>query len=231
MLFNKPAKPAIAIVGFSGRFPRVNDLESFWDIIHQGLDVHARVPPLQWDEKTHVDTSGDGKNTTMTPFGCWLDNPDRFDARFFGISSREAKALDPAQRLALMTAYEALERAGIVPNMTASTKADRVGVCYGVTSNDWMETDSAQEIDAHFIPGGNRAFIPHRINYFFNFNGPSMSIDTACSSSLAAIQNACMLLWQGEADTMICGGTNIITNPDFTSGLDRGHFLIPNRQL
>lgn len=63
-----------------------------------------------------------------------------------------------------MTAYEALERAGIVPNMTASTKADRVGVCYGVTSNDWMETNSAQEIDAHFIPGGNRAFIPGRIN-------------------------------------------------------------------
>lgn len=24
---------------------------------------------------------------------------------------------------------------------------------------------------------------------------------------------------------MVCGGTNILTNPDFTAGLDRGYFL------
>jgi len=28
-----------------------------------------------------------------------------------------------------------------------------------------------------------------------------------------------------EVDTMISGGTNVITNLDFTAGLDRGHFL------
>lgn len=215
----------IAIVGMSGRFPSANDATEFWDILYKGLDVHKIVPPIRWSAKTHVDISGKRKNTSAIPYGCWLDEAGLFDARFFGMSPREAVQVDPAQRLALMTAYEALEQGGIVPDSTPSMRRDRVGVSYGVTSNDWMETNSAQAVDTYFIPGGNRAFIPGRINYYFKFSGPSYAIDTACSSSLAAIHIACNALWRGEADTMIAGGTNVLTNPDFTAGLDRGHFL------
>ena len=219
------SKPKIAIVGISGRFPSANSVSELWEVLYNGLDVHKVVPSLRWDVDTHVDASGTRKNTSATPFGCWLDNPGMFDARFFGMSPREAIQVDPAQRLALLTAYEAIEQAGIVPDSTPSTRRDRVGVVYGVTSNDWMETNSAQDIDTYFIPGGNRAFIPGRINYCFKFSGPSFSVDTACSSSLAAIHLACNLLWQGEVDTVIAGGTNVLTNPDFTTGLDRGHSL------
>ncbi|RDW64444.1 Male sterility, NAD-binding [Aspergillus mulundensis] len=218
-------KPKLAIVGMSGRFPGAKDNDAFWDLLHQGLDVHKPVPDLHWDARTHVDPAGIRKNTSATPFGCWLDNPAAFDARFFNISPREAPQIDPAQRLALMTAYEAIEQAGLVPDATPSTRRDRVGVFYGVTSNDWMETNSAQDIDTYFIPGGNRAFIPGRINYCFRFSGPSYAVDTACSSSLAGIHLACNALWQRDIDTAIAGGTNVLTNPDFTAGLDRGHFL------
>ena len=220
-----PKKPKLAIIGMSGRFPGASDNEAFWDLLYQGLDVHKPVPDLHWDARTHVDTTESSKNTSATPFGCWLDDPAVFDARFFNISPREAPQIDPAQRLALMTAYEAIEQAGIVPDATPSTRRDRVGVFYGVTSNDWMETNSAQNIDTYFIPGGNRAFIPGRINYYFKFSGPSYAVDTACSSSLAGIHIACNSLWRGDIDPAIAGGTNVLTNPDFTAGLDRGHFL------
>ncbi|KAL2170142.1 hypothetical protein VTG60DRAFT_5164 [Thermothelomyces hinnuleus] len=223
--FPNPTKPKLAIIGMSGRFPGAKDNEAFWRVLEQGLDVHKPVPPLHWDARTHVDPTGARKNTSATPYGCWLDDPAVFDARFFNISPREAPQIDPAQRLALMTAYEAIEKAGIVPGATPSTRHDRVGVFYGVTSNDWMETNSAQNIDTYFIPGGNRAFIPGRINYFFKFSGPSYAVDTACSSSLASIHLACNSLWRGDVDTAIAGGTNVLTNPDFTAGLDRGHFL------
>jgi acyl transferase domain-containing protein len=219
------SRSKIAIVGMSGRFPSANNATEFWNILYKGLDVHKIVPATRWSAETHVDTLEKRKNTSATPYGCWLDEAGLFDARFFGISPREAVQMDPAQRIALMTAYEALEQGGIVPDNTPSTRRDRVGVSYGVTSNDWMETNSAQDIDTYFIPGGNRAFIPGRINYYFKFSGPSYAIDTACSSSLAAIHVACNVLWRSEADTMIAGGTNILTNPDFTAGLDRGHFL------
>ena len=218
-------QPKLAIIGMSGRFPGAKDNEAFWDLLYQGLDVHKPVPALHWDSKTHVDPTGAAKNTSATPFGCWLDDPAAFDARFFNVSPREAAQMDPAQRLVLMTAYEAIEQSGIVPDVTPSTRRDRVGVYYGVTSNDWMETNSAQNIDTYFIPGGNRAFIPGRINYFFKFSGPSYAVDTACSSSLAGIHLACNALWRGDIDTAIAGGTNVLTNPDFTAGLDRGHFL------
>ena len=224
-LSSSPGQPKLAIVGMSGRFPAAKDNEAFWDLLYQGLDVHKPAPPSRWDVKTHVDLTETRKNTSATPFGCWLDEPGMFDARFFNISPREAPQIDPAQRLALMTAYEAIEQAGIVPDATPSTRRDRVGVYYGVTGMDWMETNSPQKIDTYFIPGGNQAFIPGRINYCFKFSGPSFAVNTACSSSLAGIHLACNSLWRGEIDTAIAGGTNVLTNPDMTAGLDRGHFL------
>ena len=221
----RPEKSKIAIIGMSGRFPNAEDPAAFWNLLRRGLDVHKIVPARSWNAETHVDPTMKRKNTAATPYGCWLDHPELFDSKFFNISPREAPQVDPAQRMALVTAYEAIEQAGLVPDGSPSTQKDRVGVVYGCTSQDWMETNSPQDIDTYYIPGGNRAFIPGRINYVFKFSGLSLSIDTACSSSLAAINVACLALWRGDIDTAITGGTNVLTNPDPTAGLDRGHFL------
>ena len=221
------SRSKIAVIGMSGRFPDASNMASFWNLLYNGCDVHKVVPPSRWDAVTHVESSGKltSKNTSGTPYGCWLDDAAEFDAKFFHLSPREAPQVDPAQRIGLLTSYEALESAGVVPGATPSTQKDRIGVFYGVTSNDWMETNSAQNIDTYMIPGGNRAFIPGRINFYFKFSGPSLSIDTACSSSLASINVACSSLWKGDIDMAVAGGTNVLTNPDFTAGLDRGHFL------
>ena len=216
----------LAIVGYSGRFPDANSNEEFWDLLREGRDVVSETPLTRWDIKTHVDPTGKAKNTSGTPYGCWLKDPGMFDARFFGMSPREAPQVDPAQRLALHTAYEAMENAGMVPNATPSTQADRIGVFYGTTSNDWGETNSSQNVDTYYIPGSCRAFIPGRQNYFFNFSGPSYSVDTACSSSLAAMHIACNALWRGDIDTAISGGTNVMTNPGMLAIVKRERFLI-----
>jgi naphtho-gamma-pyrone polyketide synthase len=214
----------IAIIGFSGRFPEADDLDEFWDLLIRGLDVHKLVPEDRF-AKDHFDPTGQRKNTSQVQYGCWLKTAGHFDTQFFHMSPKEALQTDPAQRLALLTAYEALEMSGFVPDRTPSTQRSRVGVYYGVTSNDWGEVNSAQDIDTYFIPGANRAFIPGRVNYFFKFTGPSIAVDTACSSSLAAINIAITSLINHDCDTAIAGGTNVLTNPDFFAGLDRGHFL------
>ena len=92
-----------------------------------------------------------------------------FDTRFFHLSPKEAEDTDPAQRLALMTTYEALEMAGFVSNRTPSSQGDRVGVFFGTTSDDWREVNSGQNVGTYFIPGGNRAFVPGRITCVFLF--------------------------------------------------------------
>ncbi|KAL4788508.1 hypothetical protein BJX76DRAFT_365765 [Aspergillus varians] len=215
----------IAIIGMSGRFPESDSPQDFWNLLYQGLDVHRKVPEDRWDADAHVDLTGAAKNTSKVPYGCWIRQPGLFDPRFFNMSPREALQADPAQRLALLTAYEALEGAGFIPDSTPSTQRDRVGIFYGMTSDDYREINSGQDIDTYFIPGGNRAFTPGRINYYFKFSGPSASVDTACSSSLAAIHMACNSIWRNDCDSAITGGVNILTNPDNHAGLDRGHFL------
>ncbi|KAL9101302.1 MAG: hypothetical protein Q9163_003414 [Psora crenata] len=221
----KVSESKIAIVGYSGRFPDAESNQKFWDLLHKGLDVHREIPQDRFDVKAHFDPTGKTKNTSRVQYGCFINEPGLFDARFFNMSPREAANTDPGQRLAITTAYEALEMAGFVPDRTPSSQRNRVGTFYGMTSDDWREVNSGQNVDTYFIPGGNRAFTPGRINYHFKFSGPSFSVDTACSSSFAAIHTACNSLWRGDCDTAIAGGTNVMTNPDNFAGLDRGHFL------
>ena len=215
----------IAIVGLSGRFPNSANHEELWELLMDGIDAHKEIPPDRFDAKAHCDPSGKGRNKTHTPYGCFIDEPGLFDPRFFNMSPREAAQTDPMGRLALVTAYEALEMSGYVPNRTPSTKLHRIGTFYGQTSDDWREINAAENVDTYFITGGVRAFAPGRINYYFKFSGPSFSVDTACSSSLAAIQLACTSLWAGDCDTACAGGLNVLTNPDIFSGLSKGQFL------
>lgn len=215
----------IAVVGMSGRFPGASSVDGLWKLLEQGLDVHKIIPKDRFNTDTHCDPSGKKTNTSHTPYGCFIEEPGLFDPRFFNMSPREAAQTDPMHRLALATAYEALEMSGFAPNRTPSTQLNRVGTFYGQTSDDWREVNAAQNIETYFIPGGVRAFAPGRISYYFKFSGPSYSVDTACSSSLAAIQIACTSLRNGECDTAVTGGVNILTAPDIFAGLSRGQFL------
>jgi naphtho-gamma-pyrone polyketide synthase len=215
----------VAVIGFSGRYPDAASNDEFWKLLHEGRDVHRKIPEDRFDWQAHYDPTGKSRNTSRVQYGCFIKEPGLFDTRFFNMSPREAASTDPAQRLLITATYEALEMAGFVPNRTPSSQVDRVGVFMGTTSDDWREVNSGQDVDTYFIPGGNRAFVPGRISYYFKFSGPSLSIDTACSSSFSAIHAACSYLWKGDCDTAIAGGTNILTNPDNFAGLDRGHFL------
>lgn len=122
----------IAIVGMSCRMPGgATDTEKFWEILNQGLDVHQKIPADRFDVDSHYDPAGKRVNASHTPYGCFIDTPGLFDAPFFNMSPREALQTDPMQRLAIVTAFEALERSGYVANRTASTDLHRVGTFYG----------------------------------------------------------------------------------------------------
>lgn len=76
------------------------------------------------------------------------------------MSPREAAQTDPQQRLALVTAYEALEMSGYVPNRTPSTQLDRIGSFYGQTTDDYKDVNVVQDIDTYYVSGVIRAFGP-----------------------------------------------------------------------
>ncbi|KAL4948108.1 ketoacyl-synt-domain-containing protein [Aspergillus filifer] len=216
----------LAIVGMACRMPGgANDPEAFWELLEQGRDACTTVPPDRFDLETHYDPTGKTENAAQTPYGNFIDRPGYFDAAFFAMSPKEAEQTDPMQRLAITTAYEAMEMAGLVIGRTPSTRRERIGSYYGQASDDWRELNASQNIGTYAVPGGVRGFTTGRINYFFKLAGPCLCIDTACSSSMAAVHAACMALWAGEVDVALAGGVNIITDPDNYAGLGNAHFL------
>ncbi|ROV87534.1 hypothetical protein VMCG_10688 [Cytospora schulzeri] len=215
----------IAIVGMSVRLPGSETLEEFWKVLEDGRDLHEKIRPDRFDVNTHCDPTGKVNNTTLTPYGVFIDRPGYFDTRLFNMSPREAAQTDPQMRLALLTTYEALEMAGYAPNSSPSTNTRRIGSFIGQTSDDYREVNASQKVDTYFITGGIRAFAPGRLNYHFGWEGPSYSVDTACSSSAASIQLACTSLLAGECDMAVGGGVNFLTASDLFAGLSRGSFL------
>lgn len=135
-----PAQDKLAIVGMSCRLPGgATSTEKFWEILEKGLDVSRQIPADRFDIETHYDPTGKQLNKTTTQYGCFIDDPGLFDAPFFNLSPREAQVTDPQMRLSLVTAYEALERAGYVGNRTFSTKLERIGTYYGQAADDYRE--------------------------------------------------------------------------------------------
>lgn len=221
-----PKQAKLAVVGMSCRLPGgANDHELYWKLMAEGRDVHTTVPPDRFDLSTHYDPTGQIENSTPTPYMNFMEKPGFFDPGFFNMSPREALETDPMHRLALVTAYEALEMSGYAPNRTRATSSTRVGTFYGQASDDWRELNGSQNIGSYAVPGGERAFAGGRIQYFFKFSGPSYNMDTACSSGLAAVNAACSSLWAGDVDMAIAGGLNVITDPDNFCQLGKGHFL------
>ncbi|KKA17749.1 Polyketide synthase, partial [Rasamsonia emersonii CBS 393.64] len=213
----------IAIVGMAGRFPKADDPDALWEVLKAGLDCHTEIPVDRFDPRTHL---------SQPAYGCFLDRPGMFDARFFNMSPREALQTDPGQRLALVTAYEALEMAGFVPNRTPSTQLDRVGTFNGQVADEYKEQNLAQEyVQASqfflFLMAHTNQTPQGRINHFFKFGGPAVSLDTACSTSSVALHMACNAIWSGECDTAVVGGMNIISSSDNYVGLSAGHFISP----
>lgn len=50
----------IAIIGMGCRFPGgAHDPESFWQILHQGIDTITEVPASRWDAAAYYDSNPD----------------------------------------------------------------------------------------------------------------------------------------------------------------------------
>ncbi|MEV0275845.1 beta-ketoacyl synthase N-terminal-like domain-containing protein [Streptomyces sp. NPDC050610] len=187
----------IAVVGIGCRFPGGADgPEGYWRMLRDGTDAIELSPPGRFDDESRW-------------LGAWLDGVDRFDPRFFRIAPREAKVMDPQQRLFLEVAWEALEHAGQTPERLADT---RTGVFVGMNSHDYAEliANAPQNVDAFFGTGNSFCSTAGRLSFFLGVHGPSLAVDTACSSSLVAVHLAVRSLRSGESEVAVVGGVNAI---------------------
>ncbi|KAI0919364.1 Type I Iterative Polyketide synthase (PKS) [Taiwanofungus camphoratus] len=221
---NVPRQEPIAIVGMAVNFPGAPDAEGLWKVLENGLNTVSEVPANRFDVSAYTNAPKGSKRTMKTKLGSFLDNADVFDNAFFRMSPREARSMDPQQRVLLHVAYHALENAGYVPNATPCFNPDTFATYVGVATNDYVQ-NLRNDIDVYYSTGTLQAFLSGKVSYAFGFSGPSMVIDTACSSSMVAIHQACRSLAIGDCSAAIAGGVNVMASPDMYLGLDRAHFL------
>ena len=207
-----PVTP-IAVIGMGCRLPGgIESPEQLWDALLRGDDLVTEVPSDRWDVEEYYDPEPGVAGRSVSKCGAFLNDVGGFDADFFGISEREAIAIDPQHRLLLETAWEAVERAGFDP---ASLAGSKVGVFAGITHNDYayLAADTGSLEGPYGFTGTSMSLASGRIAYALSSSGPAVSVDTACSSGLTAVHLACASLRDGESDLALAGGVSVLLEP------------------
>jgi len=221
---DEPKNKDIAVVGYAFRFANgINTLQKFWNLLYEKKDAVSEIPSSRFDinEIYSEDVYAAGK--TNTKYGTFLEQDiSLFDTDFFGIPPREAKSMDPIQRILLELTYEAFENAGL-PSQQLKTK--NVGVFAAVGVSDYaqarLRSGNLEDIDVYDATGIPFATICGRISYSFDFTGQSISVDTACSSVLVAIHQANQALNNKEIDMAVIASANLLLTPEIFVALTK----------
>lgn len=214
----------IAIVGMSGKYSGVENLDEFWLALKESRNLIEEIPASRWSIEEHYSADKeDGKSHTK--WGGFLKDIDKFDPEFFRISGREAENMDPQHRLFLEECWKALEDAAIAPSQLNESNC---GVYVGCGAGDYIQSAEHRDVSAFW--GGSSSILAARVSYFLNLKGPAVAIDTACSSSLTALYSACNSLMLGESDIAISGAVSIQATPAFYKVSSKAGMLSPNGQ-
>ncbi|MEW2393407.1 beta-ketoacyl synthase N-terminal-like domain-containing protein, partial [Streptomyces venezuelae] len=219
----------IAVIGMACRLPGgVRTPEDFWELISTGGDAVAPLPGNRnWDLDALYDPDPESTGTSYVREGGFVYDAGDFDPTFFGIGPSEALAMAPQQRLALETAWEAIERAGIDPlSLRASSTSTFIG-CDGL---DYAlgASEVPEGTAGYFTIGNSGSVTSGRVAYTLGLEGPAVTVDTACSSSLVSLHLAAQALRTQECSLALAGGTYVMSSPAPLIGFSELRGLAPD---
>jgi amino acid adenylation domain-containing protein len=206
-----PTALDVAIVGMAGRFPGARNLDELWKNLSEGRET---VTTFRREELDPLVPEQDREDPSYVPARGVLEDIDRFDAAFFGISPSEAELMAPQLRVFLEVAWEAFENAGYVGEKMRGP----VGVWAGMGNNFYYVHNVLTRPDKLAIVGeiaaeitNEKDHIAPRVSHKLNLTGPSLSVHTACSTTLVVIDNAYQALVSHQVDAALAGGVDIRT--------------------
>ncbi|GGF17139.1 polyketide synthase [Echinicola rosea] len=208
---------AVAIVGMAGRFPGAEDIATFWDNLVQGKESITRFSDEELDDLIPEDLKKDDHYVKARGI---IENADKFDHSFFGITPHQAALMDPQQRLFLELAWELIEKT----QQTTSETSHKTGVFAGTNNNTYYQKNLLSNPDLieqngaiQIMTLNEKDYIATRTAYQFDLTGPAISVYSACSTSLLAVAQAVQSIRSGQCVMAIAGGSTI------TSPIHSGH--------
>lgn len=204
---------SVAVIGMACRLPGgIDSPQRLWEALLRGDDLVGEIPADRWDANVYYDPEPGVPGRSVSRWGAFLDDVGGFDCDFFGLTEREATAIDPQHRLLLEVSWEAIEHAGVDP---ATLAESQTGVFVGLTHGDYelLSADCGAAEGPYGFTGTSNSFASGRVAYTLGLHGPAVTVDTACSSGLTAVHQACRSLDDGESDLALAGGVVVTLEP------------------
>ena len=129
------------------------------------------------------------------------------------VEPREQRKLDKYALYGIVAADEAIKDAGL-ENYTGDKT--RIGVAVGSGIGGFntiydncieLHEGGPRRVSPFFIPKGIINMAAGNISIRYGFQGPNISVVTACATGAHSIGEAARMIKYGDADIMICGGT------------------------
>ena len=136
------------------------------------------------------------------------------------IDPKEAKRLDPFCHYAVVASDEALAQAGLKDD--SSLDPTRAGVIIssgigGLTTTEEQVIALSQQGPSRVSPLSIPMMISNMASGYVairhHLQGPNFCVVTACASGLHSIGEAYWMIVRGDADVMLCGGTEAVVEP------------------
>ncbi len=195
-------KHRVVVTGMGALTPIGLSVEDFWNGLIAGKSGAAPV--------TYFDTAG-----YDTHFACELKGFKPTDY----LDRKSSQRMDPFAQYAMISADMAIKDSGIAGD---GIDRERVGVVYGSGIGGMITYDTQFK---NYLQGGPRRispfFIPMlipdiacgNISIKYGFKGPNYATVSACATASHAIGDAFRIVQYGDADIMICGGSEAPITP------------------
>ena len=195
----------VVITGLGAVSPVGIGVPAMWDSLVAGRS--GAGPITQFDATDH-----------RTRIACEVSDFDPADH----LDPKEAKRMDRFTQFALVAAGEAMKDSGM-----EVSDPDRVGVVIGSgiggmivyeEQHTLLMQKGARRVSPFFIPMMIGDMAAGLVSIEHNLRGPNYCTVSACASGAHAIGDAAMLIGNGLADAMVCGGTEATITPMAVAG-------------
>ncbi|MCX7124667.1 MAG: beta-ketoacyl synthase N-terminal-like domain-containing protein [Gammaproteobacteria bacterium] len=202
----------IAIISVDCVFPGATNTDTFWKNLCDSKDAIIETPSSRWNNDDYYDAYALAPGKTNSREGGFIQLPTDFPCEKFGLKPRVSQALDPQQKILLMSVQRLLETTNHqkkIENWQGSNTGFFLGVGFPDFLIQTFKTTKLEQVNPYHGIGTADFSSVGRIAYHFGLEGPAMLIKTACSSALVAVHQAIRALQAGDCNAAIAGGINM----------------------